>query len=258
MFSLDKLATLDKFSKAYTAKKLGTDIFIPGIAAFKVEDMTLEGSASNLQFLGLVNSKTNLQDNELRIPYAVQYNESFYDFIKRLANRYGEFLFFENGKLNLGLKPGTSNYFQKAIDGTDTTNPTNWAEDSRLLSLSYQHFDEKAIDVDDQQNNYLDREDEKTVVYVSDKTKFFNPDMVTADENLYKLDENGGITMADQYEEFRKFIVQDLLAILSGNSLAQMLADLVTTETFRVMKAGIKRAEKIDKFIMIIPKKTNS
>ena len=241
MFSLDKLATLDKFSKAYTAKKLGADIFTPGLATFKEGDMTLEGSATNLQFLGLVN-------DELRIPYSVQYNETFYDFIKRLANRYGEFLFFENGQLNLGLNPGTSNYFQKAADGTDTTSPINWAEDHRLQSLSYQQLDEKAIDVDYQQNNYLDREDEETVVYVSDKTKFFNPDPVAADENLYKVDENGGITMADQYEEFRKFIVQDLLAILSGNSLAQMLADLVTTETFRVMKAGIKSAEKIEKF----------
>jgi hypothetical protein len=241
MFSLDKLATLDKFSKAYTAKKLGADIFTLGLATFKEGDMTLEGSATNLQFLGL-------GSDELRIPYAVQYNESFYDFIKRLANRYGEFLFFENGQLNLGLNPGTSNYFQKAADGTDTTSPINWAEDHRLQSLSYQQLDEKAIDVDDQQNNYLDREDEETVVYVSDKTKFFNPDPVAADENLYKVDENGGITMADQYEEFRKYIVQDLLAILSGNSLAQMLADLVTTETFRVIKAGIKRAEKIEKF----------
>ena len=248
MFSLDKLATLDKFSKAYTAKKLGADIFTPELATFKEGDMNLEGSATNLQFLGI-------GSDELRIPYAVQYNETFYDFIKRLANRYGEFLFFENGQLNLGLNPGTSNYFQKAADGTDTTSLINWAEDHRLQSLTYQHLDEKAIDVDDQQNNYLDREDEETVVYVSDEdskgnklTKFFNPDSVAADENLYKVNEDGDITMADQYEEFRKFIVQDLLAILSGNSLAQMLADLVTTETFRVMKAGVKTADKIGKF----------
>ena len=36
-------------------------------------------------------------------PYLVQYNESFYDFLVRTANRCGEFLFFEDGKLTLGL-----------------------------------------------------------------------------------------------------------------------------------------------------------
>lgn len=36
-------------------------------------------------------------------PYLVQYNESFYDFITRVANRCGEFLYFEDGKLCIGL-----------------------------------------------------------------------------------------------------------------------------------------------------------
>lgn len=36
-------------------------------------------------------------------PYLVQYNESFYDFLVRIANRCGEFLYFEDGKLTVGL-----------------------------------------------------------------------------------------------------------------------------------------------------------
>jgi hypothetical protein len=35
-------------------------------------------------------------------PYLVQYNESYYDFLKRITNRWGEFLYYENGKLNVG------------------------------------------------------------------------------------------------------------------------------------------------------------
>lgn len=36
------------------------------------------------------------------IPYVVQYNENTYQFIARLAQRYGEFLYFEDGKLVFG------------------------------------------------------------------------------------------------------------------------------------------------------------
>ena len=35
-------------------------------------------------------------------PYLVQYNESFYDFLARTTNRWGEFMFFENDQLNFG------------------------------------------------------------------------------------------------------------------------------------------------------------
>ena len=36
-------------------------------------------------------------------PYLVQYNESFYDFMARTANRCGELLFFDEGRLVLGM-----------------------------------------------------------------------------------------------------------------------------------------------------------
>lgn len=36
-------------------------------------------------------------------PYLVQYNESFYDFLIRTANRCGEFVYYENGEFHLGL-----------------------------------------------------------------------------------------------------------------------------------------------------------
>lgn len=41
------------------------------------------------------------------IPYVVQYNETTYQFISRLAQRYGEFLYFENGKMHFGQLPSS-------------------------------------------------------------------------------------------------------------------------------------------------------
>lgn len=40
--------------------------------------------------------------NSERIPYTVQYNESPYDFLKRLAKRYAEFMYYENRKFRFG------------------------------------------------------------------------------------------------------------------------------------------------------------
>lgn len=39
------------------------------------------------------------------IPYVVQYNETTYQFISRLAQRYGEFLWYENDKMHFGTLP---------------------------------------------------------------------------------------------------------------------------------------------------------
>lgn len=256
MFSLDKLMTLDKFSEAYTAKRLGIDIFNNRKGDFKLKMypeptdstvstdlMTLSGDIDNLQVL-----KLTTEEKELRIPYCVQYNETFYDFIKRLANRYGEFLFFEGGKLHLGLEPGTSNYEIITGSGSSATTSTiDWAKVKELQARSYQHYNAKNLTIKDQHLDYLERANDETVVYVTDDSKY-NPDPVPADEHLKILKKDGGICMADQYEEFRKFIMQDLLTILSGNLLAQMFADIVTTETIRVYKAGMKTLAKQESF----------
>ena len=82
IFSVDKLMTLNKYSKAYVARKLGSEILKP-------ESMNF-GTFSGVRM-------------EFIQPYLVQYNESFYDFLVRTSNRCGEFLFFEDGKLVLGL-----------------------------------------------------------------------------------------------------------------------------------------------------------
>ena len=102
IFSMDKLMTLNKYSKAYVARKLGSEILFPESLGFAYGkgDPLVETSYEGQQLL-------QYQDNnklyEFIQPYLVQYNESFYDFMVRTSNRCGEFLYFENGKLTLGL-----------------------------------------------------------------------------------------------------------------------------------------------------------
>ena len=118
IFSLDKLMTLSKYSKAYVARKLGSGILKIEARNFGYINATekiplIKTDITGMQILRYNQAVTvQLPDNktattyipsEFIHPYLMQYNESFYDFMARCANRFGEFLYFEDGKLNLGL-----------------------------------------------------------------------------------------------------------------------------------------------------------
>jgi len=79
IYSEDKLLTLEKYSHAYSGKRLGAQIF-----AKEVDHYDLSATpVVNLQLLSYTVSGSK---EEFRQPYLVQYNESFYDFLKRTAN----------------------------------------------------------------------------------------------------------------------------------------------------------------------------
>jgi hypothetical protein len=115
IYSLDMLMTLNKYSKAYVARKLGSGILKPESLCFgKKDDKALiPTNIKGMRFLKYDESVTFTDSHgtttsacipsEFIQPYLVQYNESFYDFLVRTANRCGEFLYFEDGELTLGL-----------------------------------------------------------------------------------------------------------------------------------------------------------
>ena len=104
IFSVDKLMTMSKYSKAYVAQKLG-NILVTESKKFKfLDDTILYTDTKSMQKL-VYNFKE--KRTEFIQPYLVQYNESFYDFLARIANRCGEFLYFDNGRLVLGLPDST-------------------------------------------------------------------------------------------------------------------------------------------------------
>ena len=105
IYSPDKLMTLNKYSRAYLGHRLIGDLVTlmkddfarPG-KELSIDLKPLEDS--QLQQLGY---KENNVMKELIQPYLVQYNESFHDFLVRVANRCGEIFYFENGSLCFGL-----------------------------------------------------------------------------------------------------------------------------------------------------------
>ena len=141
IYSLDHQLTLRKYSRTYVAKKLMADILLedetkdakknkeytdvlpwynnhptklrcPFNTYFKIPDnKTKDGKTTkhtnyapfdNLNYSIVSSDKKTTTCYEPIQPYLVQYNESFYDFMARTANRCGEFFFWDDGALRLG------------------------------------------------------------------------------------------------------------------------------------------------------------
>lgn len=91
IYSPDKKLTTEISSRTFVARRLFADIATKE-AKGKVD---LDRSPQNAL-------KNGTGTDDYIQPYLVQYNESFYDLLVRTANRWGEFVYFEGGKLHLG------------------------------------------------------------------------------------------------------------------------------------------------------------
>lgn len=148
IFSRDKKLTLDRFCRTYTAKKLLRDLVLqkePQNEETGKQDATTTSQTADAGWVNKYNelinnaavqvatdthltflhyTRTNAENksetNEYIQPYLVQYNESYYDLIARVANRCGEFLYFEDGKLHLGLPSNNRRNAQKTITQYDS------------------------------------------------------------------------------------------------------------------------------------------
>jgi hypothetical protein len=133
IYSMDKRLTIDKYCRAYTGRKLFSQLInsselddivkksgveVATVNVLDGADTSQEEASGTHEFTFLsykkeadiVDSNTKKTTEvkpfyEFIQPYMVQYNESFYEFITRIANRCGEYIYFENGKLCMGLEP---------------------------------------------------------------------------------------------------------------------------------------------------------
>lgn len=137
IYSLDKLLTIDKYCNAYTARKLGGEIFMGELWKFRLGTQTVEGDV-NLQILNY-SSKEKGETIEVRQPYLVQYNESFYDFLARSAARCGEMLYFEGGKLHLGMPASLTTATEDQITVADSVDYDDCI--GNVLTVTDRHYD---------------------------------------------------------------------------------------------------------------------
>ena len=104
IFSPDYLLTQSEYCRTFVGKKLGSDILAKEISNYLLP----YDSSSNVSVV--TDNMKHIKKNgaEHLFPYLVQYNESFYDFLKRTTNRWGEFMYYEDGKLNIGYAGGSA------------------------------------------------------------------------------------------------------------------------------------------------------
>lgn len=94
-YSLDNLLTLDKYSKVYCGESFMEALFYK--MKYKPSKLELAyGDFNHCMF------KDDDSLTAVRFPFLVQYNESFYDFLTRIAVRCGEYLYYEDGTLKIG------------------------------------------------------------------------------------------------------------------------------------------------------------
>ena len=235
IFSRDKLMTLDKYSRAYTARKLYTDILSDEAKKFSSVEV-----ANHMQLLKYQDSSTKATSrDELRIPYLVQYNESFYQFMVRSANRFGEFLFFEDGQLNLGMQPSEKNYYKRndkgeieKKDGADII--IDWAtEPNAVQNRYYESVVSEGISVEERGYSYLTHTPEYEDAYASSGGRY-NPDPTSANEwTDQDLEKNKYIEFEEALlEEVKCMVIESIFKGLES----QTLGEAITTISMEMSK----------------------
>ena len=235
IFSRDKLMTLDKYSRAYTARKLYTDILSDEAKKFSCVEV-----ANHMQLLKYQDSSTKATSrDELRIPYLVQYNESFYQFMVRSANRFGEFLFFEDGQLNLGMQPSEKNYYKRndkgeieKKDGADII--IDWAtEPNAVQNRYYESVVSEGISVEERGYSYLNHTPEYEDAYASSGGRY-NPDPTSANEwTDQDLEKNKYIEFEEALlEEVKCMVIESIFKGLES----QTLGEAITTISMEMSK----------------------
>ena len=123
--SPDKCFDTMKYSRCYTAQRLGSDILKNVLGDLNSQQgVKIDSDYSHQQNMqaalgadiepGLESySNGATRYLEAIMPYVVQYNETPHSMISRTANRCGEFFFYENGKLYLGLDTTNSDAAKK-------------------------------------------------------------------------------------------------------------------------------------------------
>lgn len=140
-------------------------------------------SAANLSFLA--NTK-NASATEARQPYLVQYNESFYDFLCRTANRCGEFVYHDRGHFCIGLPDSTltkirggapsdkdseTNAIPDIIDTGDFINADDAKDSTSIYSNNYQNGSVAEVGKDDKAQYNSNITDDSNMTRLSDKAE---------------------------------------------------------------------------------------
>jgi hypothetical protein len=225
IFSEDKLLTLEKYSKAYSGKRLGAQIFADEVGKYAL-------SATPVVNLQLLSYDASGSKEEFRQPYLVQYNESFYDFLKRTANRCGEFLYYENGHLNLGV---TLNRLDEKESATDYGTVARQLHFDTLYAFGGFKDDKEA---EDYAYNYMGD------THFSSNDNQYN-DPLAIDDYLGEISKDY-TSYGDEVDDMGKRAMAQILLALSGTSFSEIFSNFITELAFNRIEAAYSARNKND------------
>lgn len=160
------------------------------------------------------------------IPYVVQYNENTYQFIARLAQRYGEFLYYEDNKLVFGKVDA-----KPAVTLHPDTDVLSYHYD---LAMDHPHFVHGHHD-------YLDYEN-----YIDEATRYMGPSLHKLTDYVYAHSKDA--FAKDTLQNFRASVQEDNdINVLEESVKAQGFGakSMMMTCTLLTNRADIKLGSKV-------------
>jgi len=247
-YSRDHKLTLNPYSKMYVNKKLVGDMSKSGKEGIMQTEMDgilkkagfddKKVDCSNLRFLKYItkpekkDEKGNVTQHEERKefiqPYLVQYNESFYDFLARTANRCGEFLYHDKGVLHLGLP----------VTPEDKVRTIN---EQTVYAYRYQSFADPVIStapvyVD---GSKLGEAQRGKGQFASGGEGYFYYDELPIDEYLgMVLTKDGFSSFSREFTGMRAVHVEALSNVLTKATLSEVFAAIATAEATAALMAN--------------------
>ena len=252
-YSADHRLTLHKTNRAFTAKKFFSEVVVNdlgssgALAAFNVEvnkDKCLQFIKSYKKIVTLDNTSIKEikyeERSEIIHPYMVQYDETYYNFLARTANRCGEFMYFEDGKLNFGLdkpyyeQPQVINY-DNSDDIKDRRSTITGVSLTRLSTPNQPEL--KAY----YPSTMVFNDQKKAELTYSD-TNFVEDAKVGNDEFLTTMKKSDWVPKVTFYapEGAGGEIVPILSDILCNQSIIEMVGDIAVKEGLKYANCAIK------------------
>ena len=234
IYSLDKLLTQGNDCRTFVGKKLGDGILKEEISKIKApydEKKVLSYDAKSMQNLSY---KSGDKTTEHIFPFLVQYNESFYDMLARTTNRWGEFMYYEGGKLIVGCPNSTSTPYPLPMTLGEVQAEANTLKVPLFDTISYYNVDE------------LENGSEKFDCAASyDDNMLNDPIRIDPEKVSGNLFEWGGKFDKVVMKKFASFFKNDKnLPTFLGNELFSDLYDLGKQK----IKVSNKNSKRKDKF----------
>ena len=279
-YSPDKMLTLRRYSACYTGKVLGEDILIDIVdsdknAAYKTETKDKEEVTTRTPFISTLQidlhqlSYQDSKKNTLEIiqPYLVQQNETEHEFVSRIANRCGEFFFYENGALHLGcvpLKNAAGNAVAAQSVGTfrQLTMPGQYAHDDLVPAwisdymrdnVSASATDAKKQEKDDAKAAHAKQSADVSAQYYGPATDQVNnyiyKDASGSEKFWTQMAKNSAADIIDGYSlNSATFWICRIKAILSKETLAASLGAQLYEASKKSIRTAVLVAETKDEF----------